>query len=251
MSLPIVAHFGRHDCLPGVAICGAAGTEKGDRKVIRLFHSADARSLRCLWAIEELGVPVELELLPFPPRTYASAFLEVNPQGTVPALVDGPVVMIESVAILQYLATRLGPSPLAVAVEEADYGAWLDWLHYGEATLTAPQTVVIRYRTSPEPRFNLPQVEEDYSALFLSRLTRLADALADKEFLCADRFTMADISVGYALDVANYIGLTPRLSPIVKSYADRLRSRPAYRAARRRQIPNVPTPGQETKSCTR
>lgn len=153
----------------------------------------------------------------------------------MPALVDGPLVMIESVAILQYLATRYGPSSLAVGMDEPDYGAWLDWLHYGETTLTAPQTVVIRYRTSTDARFSLPQVEEDYSELFLARAQRLADVLADRDYLCAGRFTIADISVGYALDVANYIGLTPRLPPEVKSYIDRLRARPAYRAARRRQ----------------
>lgn len=209
--------------------------ECGDTSVIRLYHSADARSLRCLWALEEIGLPFTLETMPFPPRLLCPDYLAINPQGTVPALVEGPLVMTESIAILQYLATRHAPSSLAVGVDEPEYGAWLDWLHYGEATLTAPQTVVIRYRTSRDPRFHLPQVEQDYSELFLARASRLSEALADREYLCADRFTVADISVGYALDVANYIGLTPRLPELVKSYIDRLRARPAYRAARKRQ----------------
>jgi glutathione S-transferase len=203
--------------------------------VIRLYHSADARSLRCLWALEELDLPFDLDVLPFPPRLHRPDYLNVNPQGTVPTLVDGAVLMTESVAILHYLATRYGPTSLAVGVDEADYGAWLDWLHYGEATLTTPQTVVIRYRASTDPRFRLPHVEEDYAELFLARLARLSGALSDREFLCAGRFTAADISVGYALDVANYIGLTPRLPSAVISYVERLRARPAYRAARRRQ----------------
>lgn len=203
--------------------------------MIRLYHSADARSLRCLWALEELGLPFDLDVLPFPPRLHRPDYLDVNPQGTVPTLVDGAIMMTESVAILHYLATRYGPTSLAVGADEADYGPWLDWLHYGEATLTTPQTVVIRYRNSTDPRFRLLHVEEDYAELFLAKLARLSGALSDRAFLCAGRFTIADISVGYALDVANYIGLTPRLPSAVMSYVGRLRARPAYRAARRRQ----------------
>lgn len=203
--------------------------------MLRLYHCADSRSLRCLWAIQEMGLECDVKVMPFPPRTQAPDYLRINPQGTVPALVDGSLVMTESVAILQYLVTRYGPTPLAVSPDEEDYGAWLDWLHYGETTLTAPQTVVIRYRHARDEKFRLPQVEEDYSAIFLERLKRVEDALAGHDYLCSDRFTIADISVGYALDVANYIGLTERIPSVVKDYIDRLRLRTGYRAARRIQ----------------
>jgi len=215
---------------PEVVRCG------GGFRVLRLYHCADARSFRCLWAMHELGVPCDMKLMPFPPRVHAPEYLQINPQGTVPTLVDGSLVMTESVAILQYLATRCGPTPLFVDPQDSAYGEWLDWLHYGETTLTAPQTVVIRYRfQKTEQKFRLPQVEEDYCDLFLERLQRVDAALQSREFLCADRFTMADISVGYALDVANYLSLSSQLPPAVKAYADRLRRRDGYRAARRTQ----------------
>ena len=64
----------------------------------------------------------DLFVLPFPPRKRARTFLEVNPLGTVPVLVDGAMTLTESSAITQYLITRYGPTSLAVDVEEADYG---------------------------------------------------------------------------------------------------------------------------------
>src|SRR5476651_2095528 len=70
--------------------------------------------------------------------------MAINPLGTVPLLLDGDIRMTESAAIAQYLVTRYGPTPLAVGVEEPDYGAFLNWLHFGEATLTFPQTLVLR-----------------------------------------------------------------------------------------------------------
>src|ERR1700749_4819591 len=114
--------------------------------MIQLYHCADARSFRPLWAMEELGLAYELIVLPFPPRYAAKAFMAINPLGTIPALIDGATFMTESAAIVQYLVTRYGPGELAVAPDDPDYGAWLNWLHFGEATLTFPQTLVLRYR---------------------------------------------------------------------------------------------------------
>ena len=204
--------------------------------MIELYHCIDTRSFRALWALEELGVPYKLHVLPFPPRVERPDFLEVNPLGTVPLLIDGAVRMTESAAIIQYLATRYGPTPLAVEPNEPDYGLWLDWLHRGEATLTFPQTIVLRYaRLEPEER-RLQQAADDYTQWFLSRLRHVTRALADREWLCAGRFTMADISVGFALLSAEGLGLAHRFSPEVADYWMRLTDRPSYGAAKARQL---------------
>ena len=199
--------------------------------MIELYHCHDARSFRALWALEELALPYRLHLLPFPPRVLSPDYLRLNPLGTIPLMIDGAVRMTESAAIPQYLATRHGPTPLAVDVAEADYGLWLDWLHRGEATLTFPLTLVLRYtQLEPEER-RLPQAADDYARWFLSRLRHLTRALTDREWLCADRFTMADVSVGYALLLARTLGLEARFSPEVMAYWERLATRPAFRAA--------------------
>ena len=203
--------------------------------MIELYHCVDARSFRALWALEALHLPYRLHLLPFPPRFLRPDYLEVNPLGTIPLLIDGDLRMTESAAIPHYLATRYGPTPLAVLPDEPDYGLWLDWLHRGEATLTFPQTIVLRYtRLEPEPR-RLPQAADDYAQWFLSRLRHVTRALADREWLCAGRFTMADISVGYALLLARNLGLDHKFSPEVAAYWDRLSTLPSFLAAKQAQ----------------
>jgi glutathione S-transferase len=112
--------------------------------MITLYHCADARSFRALWALEEVGVPYALELLPFPPRFMKREYLDINPLGTIPLLIDGETRMTESAAICQYLADRYCGPPLAVGREEPAYASYLNALHFGEATLTFPQTIVLR-----------------------------------------------------------------------------------------------------------
>src|SRR5262245_6775402 len=110
-----------------------------------LYTCKGSRGLRVSWAAAELGIELDYRMLPFPPRVRAEQYLEVNPLGTVPALVHDGHVLTESCAITHYLATRWGPTPLSVAPGESDYGAFLDFLHYAEATITFPQTVHIRF----------------------------------------------------------------------------------------------------------
>ena len=202
--------------------------------MVALWHCADARSFRVLWALEELSLPYELKLLPFPPRALAPDYLEVNPLGTIPFFVDGETRMTESSAILQYLAVRHG-GPLNVEADHAAYGAWLNWLYLGEATLTFPQTLVLRY-TMLEPRERRnPQVAEDYARWFHARLRAVDLALQDREHLCAGRFTAADISVGYALLLAETLGLHDRFTPAVAAYWERLQERDAFQRAKAAQ----------------
>jgi len=200
---------------------------------IQLWHCPDSRSFRVLWALEELGLPYELHLLPFPPRARSPDYLKVNPLGTVPAFSDGQIFMTESVAIVQYLVSRHPPNPLLVPAAEPEYGAWLNWLYFGEATLTFPQTLVIRYRRFEPGRAEA--VADDYARWFMSRLRHVDRALGKAEWLCAGRFTAADISVGYALLLADFLKLSERFSRPVADYWARLRARPAFQAAKRAQ----------------
>lgn len=202
--------------------------------MVTLWHCADARSFRALWALEELSLPYELKLLPFPPRVLSPEYLQVNPLGTIPFFVDGGTRMTESSAIVQYLAVKHG-GPLLVEPADPSYGAWLNWLYLGEATLTFPQTLVLRYtRLEPKERRN-PQVAEDYARWFMARLRAVDAALQDAEHLCAGRFTAADISVGYALLLAETLGLSERFSPTVAAYWARLQERDGFKRAKAAQ----------------
>jgi glutathione S-transferase len=199
--------------------------------MITLYHCARARSFRPLWTLEELGLPYELKMLPFPPRVLAKDYLALNPLGTIPLMLDGATRMTESAAIAQYLVTRYGPTPLAVGVDEPHYGAFLNWLHFGEATLTFPQTLVLRYsELEPEERRH-PQVVADYSKWFLGRLRAVEAVTSKSEFMCGGRFTAADISVGYALLLAQRLELSAQFGPAVAAYWQRLQQRDGYKRA--------------------
>jgi len=218
--------------------------------VITLYHCVSARSFRVLWMLEELGVPYELKMLPFPPRVLQRSFFEANPLGTVPLMLDGTTRMTESAAICQYLAQRFAPDTLNVGPGEADFGAYLNYLHFGEATLTFPQTLVLRYaRFEPEARRS-PQIADDYTKWFLARLRVLESHLAAHRYLCAGRFTAADVSVGFALLSAQHLGLHTRFTPGIAAYWQRLNKREGYVramqaqdvAARAQGVSPVPAP---------
>lgn len=203
--------------------------------MITLYHCPDARSFRALWALEEIGLDYTLKLLPFPPRVLDKSYLDINPLGTIPWLVDGDATMSESAAIVEYLAVKYAPETLGVAPTDPAYAAFLNWLHFGEATLTFPQTLVLRY-TRFEPDRGLGAVAEDYALWFSRRLRHVERALADgRPWLLGDRFTGADISVGYALLLARNLKLDGEFEPLTVAYWDRLAQRPGYRAARAAQ----------------
>ena len=199
--------------------------------MITLYHCDGARSFRPLWMLEEMGLPYELKMLPFPPRVFAKEYLAINPLGTIPYLIDGETKMSESSGICYYLGKKYGPTPLMVGEDDPAYGSFLNWMYFSDATLTFPQTLVLRYsQLEPEERRN-PQVATDYAKWFLGRLRAVEAAIGKSEMLCAGRFTAADIVIGYALRLAGTIGLAKDFGPNAAAYWERLQQRVASQRA--------------------
>ncbi len=207
---------------------------------MKLYHCSDARSLRPLWALEEMGLDYELINMEFPPRFNYPGYLDINPLGTVPTFVDGDLTMTESSGICHYLVEKYGPTDIAIGVDEPGYGEYVNWLYRSDATLTFPQTLVLRYtRLEPEER-RQPQVVADYSQWYLSRLRSVEAAMEDKEFLVADKFTIADIAVAYALFLGTSLGLDERYKPNCKRYLASMMERSAFIRAREKQLEGLP-----------
>jgi glutathione S-transferase len=195
---------------------------------MKLWHCHNARSLRPLWALEEMGLDYQLEVLPFPPRVFKKEFLDENALGTVPYFTDQDTSMTESTGICQYLAERYQKDQFKIDVEHAEYGDYLNWLHHADATLTFPQTSFLRYSKLELEERRQPQVAEDYRKWFLARLRRLDAHLDGKQYLCDCRFTIADIAVGYALYLGKLLGLSIDYSPKLSAYLDGLMQRPCF-----------------------
>lgn len=195
---------------------------------IKLWHCHNSRSLRALWAMEEMGLDYELEVLPFPPRFFKKDYLDVNALGTVPYLVDGDTHMTESSGIPLYLVERYGKHDFGLKADHPEYGDYLNWLFHSDATLTFPQTVAIRYTILEPKERQLPQAADDYRKWFLARLRRLNAHLKDREYLVDGRFTVADIDIAYALYLGELLGFSKDYETHVNDYLQRMKARPAF-----------------------
>ena len=192
--------------------------------MIRIYASGSSRSRRVLWGCEEAEAAYEVVELAWPPSTN-SEFLKLNPAGTVPAMVDGPVRLTESMAICEYVSRKRG-ADMVVEPTDPGYYEYLDFAQFGEATLTAAGAWARRFGPSS------PEVLADAREAFTRRIAVIERALADgREFLTAGRFTIADLSVGWAVTRAPAWGVGDLLPPATRAYNDRLQARPAYRRA--------------------
>jgi glutathione S-transferase len=157
-------------------------------------------------------------------------FLAVNPAGFIPAIVDGDVTMVESIAIMEYLVGRYGPTKLAPGPQDAAFPAYQQFLHLGEAGLAASIYFVGGARNfAPEAE------RKNWSAgqaleLFESRLTLVTRQLGRSPYLAGDAFTAADISVYYALQLARGFGGVV-LGEAEQAYMARLSEREGYKRA--------------------
>jgi glutathione S-transferase len=178
--------------------------------------------------LEELSLPYQVHMLPFPPRGLARDYLTINPLGTVPLLLDGDVRLTESAAICEYLVRRYGNGQLDVLPDDPEFGRYLNWLHMSDATLTFPQTLVLRYRFFETAERLQPQVAEDYQRWFLARLKAVDHGFTYAQFLCGERFTVADVAVTYALQLATHLGMESKFPPGAAAYWQRMQQRPTF-----------------------
>jgi glutathione S-transferase len=205
--------------------------------MITIFGGWPTRAQRVTWLLEEMGTPYELRLVDLRNRAADKAFLDLNPAGFLPVLRDGDLVMVESIAIMEHLIARRGPTPMAPTADDPDHGPYQQFLHLGEAGLSAYLNIVVA------SRFFAPDGEKENwgartaVAMFFSRLGLVTRRLRASRYLAGERFTAADISVSYALEMGDRLGLGERYDPTVTAYMERLRARDAYQRALSRSPP--------------
>jgi glutathione S-transferase len=191
----------------------------------------EGRGFRVVWLLEEMGLPYRLRDVDLLAGVENDPeFLAINPAGFIPALVDGDVTMVESIAIMEYLMARHGPTPLAPAPQDADFPLYQQFLHLGEAGLAASAYFVNGARNiAPEDqRYNWSAGHA--LATFESRLGLVTRQLARSPYLAGQRFTAADISVTYALEMAQRnIGF--ELGEAELAYVARTTGRDGYKRA--------------------
>lgn len=197
--------------------------------MLKIFHAQGARSLRVLWLCEEMGVPYETaEASFFKP---SDEFKAVNPLRTVPAMTDGDVRMIESVAMMIYIMNKYGPTDLEVKPNEPGYADYLQYLMFGEAGVAAYGNPLVATRfLAPDDQ------KQNWTAGYLKnaiikRLELVGERLGGKPYVAANRFTAADISIAYIATGAKFVGIEDEMPPLVKAYVENLQQRPAFQRA--------------------
>ncbi len=193
-----------------------------------LFHTPNSRSLRPLWLLEEMGLDFDLKVMAYDADYFASdSYREINPMGKVPALYDGDKLILESTVILQYILAKHGPSPLSVEPGEADFGFYLTWLHMAESGLSHYLAVYLGQMMGVDKY----AVSEDFETYVKYQAEKafemLNNHLSQRSYIASERFTAADISVGYSLFLASKLCRLP-LPNRVETYFERLQDRLAW-----------------------
>ncbi len=191
---------------------------------MKLYEFGPTRSIRVRWTLQELGVefePVTVNMLAGENR--GPEFLAINPAGKLPALVDGDLVLTESVAIVLYLAEKypekLIPADLKQRAEH------YRWLLFTTTELEQPLWRIARHTNVYPEDMRLPADVTIARREFQDMAAILEKHMQGRQFLVGDRATVADFVAGYTLDWANLVGLLERF-PTLLAYMKRLYARP-------------------------
>lgn len=211
--------------------------------MITLHHLENSQSIRILWLLEEIGAPYGFEMYDRDTKTMLApqAYKALSPLGTAPVITDGAVVLSESNAIIDYIVDQSGRSDLRPAADDPLRADYLFWFHTAQGTLQPMQTFgfVLGLAAERSPFLVRPiisKVEQTLKSVFIQpRLTAVLTAmdvqLTTSEFLAGDRFTAADIAMGYTLHMAKLRGALSDKYPQILDYITRMEARPGWQAA--------------------
>jgi glutathione S-transferase len=192
---------------------------------LKLYEFPPTRSIRVRWTLQEMQLDFESILINLPASEHRAAeFLKINPAAKIPVLVDGDLVLIESVAIVLYLADKYpekGFTPASVAAR----GLMTQWLLFAATELEQPLWRIARHaRLYPAARriaAEIPNARQDFQ-----EMAQVLDAhLKDRPFVVGQQATVADFVVAYTLDWANELELLAPF-PRLRTYFEAMYARP-------------------------
>lgn len=195
---------------------------------ISLFYHPYSRAAGTLWALEEAGVSYEFKLIDIMKGEQKSEpLVSKNPMGKLPTLMDGDVVVSESAAIALYLADRYAPGRLAPALDDPRRGTYLRWAFF------APSVIEPAVMAKGEG-WTVKEVSAGWGT-YASMITAAESAIAGKQFVLGDDFSMADVVFGGILRfMIDFKQIEP--TPVFSAYVERLNARPASQRAEARNI---------------
>ncbi|HUO78939.1 MAG TPA: glutathione transferase GstA [Steroidobacteraceae bacterium] len=195
---------------------------------MKLYYSPGACSLASHIVLRELGLPFEAEYVSLPRKTTRSGadYHAINPKGYVPALeLDEGGILTEGPAILQYLADRVPSAGLAPANGTLERYRLQEWLAFISSEIHKPFGPALHQEyAEPEREAARRQIAR--------RLDYTERALAGRDYLLGDRFTVADAYLYTVLRWTGAAGIDLGRWPALAAYRERIGARPAVVAAR-------------------
>lgn len=187
----------------------------------KVLGMAATRTMRVLWMMEELGL--EYEHLPYPPR--AKEMLKINPSGKVPALIVDDQVILDSVAIMQFLADKHGGLTYAAGtVERGQQDSFTQFINDELDAIiwcAARNTFIL-----PEDK-RVPAIKDTLKWEFVRSMKLLGERIGDNEFLMGEKMTVPDLLLTHMGGWAKVAGFEIPDGPL-KAYFKRMTARPAY-----------------------
>lgn len=196
-----------------------------------LYGIPGSRALRSIWAIEETGIDYEHVPIHFAGDTRTAEYLAINPNGRIPALVDGELKLFESMAINLYLAKTYGGD--LYPSDPADEARTWQWSVWGISEIEPLQMqIVIQKLFTPEDKREVSVIENAQQAL--ERPLGVLDAhLAERDWLLGNGFTIADLNVASVMLLLDMVKLDFSHHRNARRWADACGARPALARAQR------------------
>ena len=200
--------------------------------MIKVYGVPGSRAIRTLWMLEELGLPYENVKTHFATGdTRKADFLKLNPNGHIPVLQDGDLVLFESMAINLYLARKHDKGLWPKRVE--DEGRAFQWSVWAMTELEEPVLTTLLHRAVyPEGQRDANKAD-DAAERAKAPLAVLDGALAGRQYLAGDAFTVADLDVASVGIWAKMVRLDLSGVPRVQDWLGRCTARPALAQARK------------------
>jgi glutathione S-transferase len=194
---------------------------------VKIYGSVQSRAARALWCARECGIEFEHLGADSAALKADPDFARANPNGKVPAMVDGDLTLFESMAINLYLAQKYGKTLWPASVE--DQGRTYQWSFWGMTELEKPLlTIVIDTFMTPPDKKN-PKAVEDAKTALHKPLGILNGELKGRQYLLGDTFTIADLNLAAVMAWAKLAKVDMTGNSDAANWLDRCLSRPAFR----------------------
>jgi glutathione S-transferase len=215
--------------MPGAFLHRRTATHVENEVMLTLYGQVASRAARCMWALAELQVPYALHKVnQSAGESRTPEYMKVNPNGRVPALRDGELVMFESMAINLYLAQKFGAGSLWPA-DPQDQARALMWSFWSQNEVEIHVVDLLRHRFLYPPEKRKPELAEAAVAALPKPLAVLDGALSGHEYLAGKSFSVADLNVASVLGLGNiYKQLDMAPYENVNRWLERCLSRPAH-----------------------